>query len=483
MTNSLRSPSTKFSFLMMAALAPTIAFGETLLKAESVPTTAVKDQGYVGFCWSYTVHGLMESEHLKRTGVKLDLSEEYVGFHHLYNQILENIPVLRRHAVSRSSKNPLTPFKRIALELLVAGFLHPSEGSSIDDMIRRVGQVGALPESVFSFKISTEADMVQDKLITFALEHLIYREDLDYFATAAGREDLYARVSEIFGARAPKPDDAFVFEGKTYTPRTFARDYLGFNSTAYRAFEVDETNHVEALRLTRKALEADIAVPIGYMTYEDTQTGMSTGRFDPAQCGGKCTSAEGGHAVLAVNATLIEGTGLPIDGLLIKNSWGSAQGLNSAAQLEGLDRGFNIITESYLRNAIADRKGWWVTLPSSISGPSTDKPRVFPVAKGSKTHTIRFSETLKRGPFALRPKDDAMMFIMSAMGRSISVSRKNGESWDPSVAAPVVERIDFNVKDGAGKKWATIVTLSVENTSREEMVQRFRDFERTKSAQ
>lgn|GEM_PF-1988011 len=473
------------SFLLLAtAMAPAFAQAESLLLKDSVPSSPVKDQAFVGFCWSYTVHGLMESELLKKKGITLDLSEEYVGFHHLYNQILENIPTLRNLAVFRKdSHKALTSFKRLGLEILVMGFLHPNEGSTTAQMLQRVAQVGVVPEGVFSYKIDSEGKMVENNLIKFATEHLIYKEDLDFYSTTPGRAQLYEEVAAIFGSRPPRPDDVFEYEGKKYTARTFLRDYVEFAPSDFRTVEVDKKTREAGLMAVRRALEKNIAVPLGYLIYEDMQTASeTTGRFDPEQCsGGRCTQPMGGHAVLIVNGTLND-TGRPLDGVLVKNSWGPYKGLTSSGELVGDSRGFNIITASYLDTAIDTGKNWEAVLPVSVAGPLTVTPRAFPAARGSNTYTIFFDKPLKPGLISIRPHDDAMKVIMSAMARSLSVSRKRGENYDPSVAAPIVDKVEFNVRGSSGTKWPAKATITVENTSREELVLRFRDYEKTNGA-
>lgn len=477
--------SVNLPVVFLLALGSQASWAEALLVKDGVLATTPKDQAYVGFCWSYAVNGLIEGETLKKKGITLDLSEEYVGFHHLYNQILENMPTLRRLAIYKTDRTPLTPFRKTALQVFVLALLHPSEGASgMGDMLNRVAQVGVVPESIFSYKIDTEGKMVEDRLTKFAAERMIYKEDLDFFNSPAGRDQLYTEVAQIFGATPPKPDDVFTFEGKPYTARTFMRDYVEFNPWGYRGVEISKENRSEGLRLVRKTLDGKTAVPIGFVVYDDMKKAPITGRFDPAQCtGGHCSKAVGGHAVLAVNALVDGDSDGALTGLLVKNSWGSAQGLNSLGILEGDTRGFNLITMSYLDQSIADGKNWEAVLPLEIAGSAGTSPRAFPPAEGRKTYQIVFSKPLLIGLVSFRKQDDAMKMIMSAMGRSVSLSRKRGEHYDPSVAAPVIDRIDFDVKDPSGRKWPAMVTLTVENTSREEMVIRFRDYPNTSSAQ
>ncbi|MCM0607358.1 MAG: hypothetical protein KA715_14810 [Xanthomonadaceae bacterium] len=314
-----------------------------------VPHTNPRDQGYVGFCWSYTLMGLMEGEALK-SGKTITLSPEYVGFYHMYDGFLKGMPTFKALARKKLpttgfGKKVWEPVRKMILEQAL-GFLQqtPSEGSpGMQAPFDYAAKYGIVPESIFETKISKERANMEKRIINYFSEKLQLKDTVaDY---EAHPEKLLAEFAIAFGATPPKPNDKFVYEGKEYTPLTFAKDYLNFDSSEYKEVIVTRSNQTSVYPKIQKSLADGNAVPMGFIIFGDTfEKTKQTGVFDSTACpNGTCEKISGGHAVLIVNEVY--------NGVIIKNSWGQT-GHDVMGQASGdkSQYGFYTVTQSYLDN-------------------------------------------------------------------------------------------------------------------------------------
>lgn len=179
------------------------AFRFTTLKAN--PITSVKNQYKSGTCWCYATLGYFESEILRATGKTYDLSEMFVANK---NYLDEAIFHTRMHGESRFS-----------------------EGGSCDDALEMIKAHGVCPESV----MAKPGSMVGDTLANFTeffplLEKYVSMiADGDHTELSPAWTNGVQGVIDTYMGKCP---ETFVYEGKKYTPQSFAAT-LGLNWDDY----------------------------------------------------------------------------------------------------------------------------------------------------------------------------------------------------------------------------------------------------------
>jgi len=165
--------------------------------------TAVKNQARTGTCWSFSTSSLIESQFIKNTNkTDIDLSEMFT----VYNIYIEKA----KNYVLRQGK---------------AQF---SEGGLGHDVIRSISTYGAMPESAFSGLRENEGTLNHSKVVPILKEYL--DNILKSTPVATGWLDEYKKIlNENMGM----PPAEFDYNGKKYTPKTFATEVLKFNSNDY----------------------------------------------------------------------------------------------------------------------------------------------------------------------------------------------------------------------------------------------------------
>jgi hypothetical protein len=361
----------------------------TSLLAEHVigpaPHTAARDQGDVGFCWAYALSGYMEGEAMKK-GKSVTLSPEYLALNHMPSMMYDLLPVFQYV----DGKGFLV---RMLLDLLILPQLS-SEGSvSFSASLADLSAIGMVPETFFSKKFPSDKDASGKRVVS----HPTLSERTESFVmdklTNKDVVALYEKNPEIFkqdffaamGITPPKPTNSFTYEGVSYTPLTFMRDYLEFNPDDYQEVAVlkgtyksffdglkasgidlsgiqlentlqpiSNISQEDAFKIIKDSLADQTAVPVAFLVYEDQKSAEKSGVFSNANClDGACVKVVGGHAVLISGMKdNIGAPNDPIDALIIKNSWGS-MGLNDHGEStkEPADQGFFLIKPDYLTSA------------------------------------------------------------------------------------------------------------------------------------
>lgn len=173
----------------------------------NIETTPVKNQGASGTCWNYSATSYMETEVLRKTGRMLDLAEMFTTF----NTYMEKADrYVRMH-----------------------GNLNFGQGGNLHDVPMMYEKYGAVPQSVYEglnygTKINRHGEM--DAILKAMLDAVI--ENKNKKLTPNWKE-AYKKVLEVYLGTFP---ESFTFEGKTYTPRSFADEVLTLNFDDYYQF-------------------------------------------------------------------------------------------------------------------------------------------------------------------------------------------------------------------------------------------------------
>ncbi len=166
------------------------------------PATPVKSQDMTGTCWCFSTTSMVESEAIRTSQKSLDLSEMFTV----------------RNIYLEKAKN----------YVLRVGKAQFGEGGLGHDMIRAIATYGAEPESVYSGLINGDKKFNHQEMVTKLQAYLD-----SVIKTQPVKADWipgYTAILDEFMGKAP---GEFEYEGKKYTPLTFAKEVVHFNINDY----------------------------------------------------------------------------------------------------------------------------------------------------------------------------------------------------------------------------------------------------------
>lgn len=175
----------------------------TTIKAN--PITSVKDQNRSGTCWDYSTLSFFEAEILKATGKDVDLCEAFVANKTYMERAIQ---VVRFH-----------------------GDCQFSQGGSAEDVLATLKTYGICPEDAMPFPGSLYGDSLNNFTEFFTV--------LEPYVNAISRSSSKKLSTQwkvglqgILDAYLGKCPEKFTYEGKEYTPKSFAAS-LGLNFNDY----------------------------------------------------------------------------------------------------------------------------------------------------------------------------------------------------------------------------------------------------------
>ena len=177
-------------------------------------TTPVISQGVTGTCWSFSSTSFLESEIMRLTGKKIDLSEMY--------QVRNTYPLKAENYIMRQGK---------------AQF---SEGGLAHDVMNSVAENGLVPNEAFSGLFSGETSYNHAEMVA-VLEAMVktYIDNPGRKLSTKWR----AAIEGVLDAYIGENINNFTFEGKQYTPQTFLamtkiqpEDYINITSFSHAPF-------------------------------------------------------------------------------------------------------------------------------------------------------------------------------------------------------------------------------------------------------
>lgn len=165
----------------------------------------VQNQGRSGTCWSYATNSFLESE-MARAG------REPVALSQIFTV---------RNAYIEKGKQYVRMHGAVTL----------GDGGECHDVINMYQKYGALPQSVYTgLNYGTE---INDFSQMAALQKSFLRTVINMPAPNGLMPNWLQAYTGIIDAYIGTPPDTFTFNGKQYTPKTFAKEVVGLNPDDY----------------------------------------------------------------------------------------------------------------------------------------------------------------------------------------------------------------------------------------------------------
>lgn len=165
------------------------------------PITVVKNQSSTGTCWSFSGVGLLESELIRMGKGEFDLSEMYI---------------VRRNYEDKAKKHAR-----------LHGNLNFAAGGSFADVFETIDDFGIIPEEQYkglNYGSETHNHGELDKILKGYMDGIIGARSL-----SPVWHNGFSVILDTYLGEVP---ETFSYEGKEYTPHSFAK-YLGLNQDDY----------------------------------------------------------------------------------------------------------------------------------------------------------------------------------------------------------------------------------------------------------
>jgi len=171
---------------------------------KEIPCTPVKDQYRSGTCWSFSGLGFLEAEMLRLGKPTVDLSEMFVVYHEYADKATKYV---RLH-----------------------GSLNFGAGGAFHDVTNAIKKYGIVPEEVYTGLNYGEEKHVHGEFDRLLLENVkAVVENPNKKLTTAWHDALEGTLESYLG----KLPEKFQYQGKEYTPQSFAQEFVGLNLDDY----------------------------------------------------------------------------------------------------------------------------------------------------------------------------------------------------------------------------------------------------------
>lgn len=169
----------------------------------NLDATSVKSQGSAGTCWSYSGNSFIESEMIRMKKKPVDIAEIFTA----------------RQVYLGKCRN----------YVLFGGNMGLGDGAELHDVMNIIKKHGAMPQEAYTLedygKGTLKSDDFQNKI----------KEILETFVKAKDNKSAtwVTDVNNYMDEKLGKLPETFKFEGKEYTPKSFAKEVIGINPNEY----------------------------------------------------------------------------------------------------------------------------------------------------------------------------------------------------------------------------------------------------------
>lgn len=177
-------------------------FQFTTIKRNDV--TSVKNQGSSGTCWSYSGNSFLESEMIRMGKQPVDIAEIYTA-----RQVYRD---------------------KAKLYVLNGGSLEWGEGGALHDVINMYKKYGAVPQEAYTGLLHG-ATRNNFKEMSAVIKNILDA----YVKNPAGKlsPNWLSNIDNVLDSYLGKYPESFFYNGKRYTPQTFAKEVIGINPENY----------------------------------------------------------------------------------------------------------------------------------------------------------------------------------------------------------------------------------------------------------
>lgn len=346
-----------------------------------IPVTKVKDQRRVGFCWSYAVVALAESQYLLRTDKVVNVSEEALGFFRMAEHL---------HSISRTYQG--RDLESVVDSEILDGYWAINGSSDYLDAMRLVKKYGLVPDAVWSYKFGGPSDVNGDQKIA-AIRKAMKALSKGRAAGVTSMDEIMAKVLVASGGFPSKPPASFAWEGSTVTAKDWASRVLGFDPDSYGLLTgvgADDFDRMTAA--LKRSLARGVPAIMSFDVY-DALVDLGDLRGDGVPLSDDRFTANGRHMVLVTD--FVNAGGRPggmtkaqieaevarpskeLDFLVFKNSYGYTTWSSSSRRM--VEPGMYTMDKGYvlgnLHNGI-----WELVVPKDLAtnptAPYAVNPRV-----------------------------------------------------------------------------------------------------------
>lgn len=168
--------------------------------------TAPHSQGRTGTCWCFGSTSFVESEVKRITGKEVELSEMYI----VYWQYVERAKAFVKNR----------------------GDVNFSEGSEVNAILNMMKEYGAVPRKEFTGLLKGQKFYDHKKMVHEMKSYLKHIESTNSW----NEETVINNIKAILNNYMDKPPLSFMVGENEYTPISYCKDYLKFNSLDYFNF-------------------------------------------------------------------------------------------------------------------------------------------------------------------------------------------------------------------------------------------------------
>ena len=167
-------------------------------------TTPIEDQHRSGTCWAYSGLSFLSSEMIRMGKPGINFSEMFVVWH--------------------------TYAEKARKHVRVHGNLNFSAGGAFHDVTNMISRYGIVPEDAYPGLNYGEDKHVHGELDNVLKSYVdaVVQNKNQKLSTAW--HDAFTKILDTYLGEIP---DKFQFDGRTYTPLSFANDYMGLNMDDY----------------------------------------------------------------------------------------------------------------------------------------------------------------------------------------------------------------------------------------------------------